>query len=58
MIPEWISKFKLTIDHLIQKTIVKYVKISISSNDGQATHTHTKKNFFFLNLRKTSNYSN
>lgn len=47
MIPEWISKFKLTIDHLIQKTIVKYVKISISSNDGQATHTHTKKKFFF-----------
>lgn len=57
MIPEWISKFRLTTDHLIQKTIVKYVKISIRSNDGQVTHTHTKKEIF-LNLRKTSKYSN
>ena len=47
MIPEWISKFRLTTDHLTQKTIVKHVKISISSNDGQATHTHTKKKIFF-----------
>lgn len=42
MIPEWISKFRLTTDHLIQKTIVKYVK-NLHQLKQWPSHTHTHK---------------